>query len=100
MGYYTRHELEIVRGDDNETDYQNDLTELTDYDCLFEDEIKWYDHESDLREFSKKHPKTLFRLSGEGGESGDLWNEYYKNGKMQLCKAKIVFDDYDFSKLR
>jgi len=53
-----------------------------------------------MRQYSLKHPNTLFKLSGEGEESGDIWQEYYLNGKMQLVTAQIVFDDFDESKLK
>jgi len=99
MGYYTRHELEIVQGDNNETDYQEEISELADYGYLFDNECKWYEHEKDMREYSKKYPETVFALKGEGEESGDIWTEYYKDGKMQRAKAKIVVDDYNESLL-
>ena len=52
-----------------------------------------------MREYSKRHPKTVFKLIGTGEEAGDMWIEYYLNGKMQRTVAKIVFDDYDQNKL-
>jgi hypothetical protein len=99
MGYYTRHELEILEGNDNQTDYAQDICDLADYIDLFDDEVKWYSHEEDMKTFSAKHQNTLFKLSGEGEESGDIWIEYHKDGKMQRTKANIVFDKYDESKL-
>ena len=53
-----------------------------------------------MREVSKQHPNVLFELSGEGGENGDLWKAYFKNGKMQMCKAKIIYDDFDEAQLQ
>jgi hypothetical protein len=52
-----------------------------------------------MRKVSKHYPDLVFKLSGEGEESGDVWVEYYKNGKMQRCSTKITFDEYDESKL-
>ncbi len=99
MGYYTQHELEVIDGDislirefineNEEAAYAIDGNGCTEESC------KWYDHEEDLRKFSKKHPKELFKLSGEGEESGDIWAEYYKDGKMQRCKAKIIISAFD-----
>ena len=64
-----------------------------------EDNVEWYNHEKDLKEFSKKHSKVLFTLSGEGEENKDMWKKYFLNGKMQVAKAKITFDPFDKSKL-
>lgn len=94
MGYYTRYELETVRGGDNETDYEEEVTDKVGYNP-FGDETKWYSFEKDMKKVSKKHPNSLFELSGEGEESGDIWKAYFKNGKMQMCKAKITYDDFD-----
>ena len=65
----------------------------------FGDSTKWYNHEKDLKEFSKKHPKVLFTLSGEGEENEDMWKKYFLNGKMQVARAEITFDPFDKSKL-
>ncbi len=99
MGYYTNHELEIVDGDIGliselrncceEASYAIDDTGSEEQGC------KWYDHEKDLREFSTKHPAALFVLNGEGEENGDIWREYYRNGKMQRCKAVIAMPKFN-----
>jgi len=100
MGYYTKHELEIISGNDNVTDYEKEIGEISEYgDSVFEESIKWHDCIKDMLEYSKKHPKTLFCITGEGEESGDLWKHYYLNGKMQNCEAKIVYDEFDETKL-
>lgn len=62
--------------------------------------IKWYEHEKDILAISRRFPKILFILEGEGEDSGDIWKKYFKNGKIQVCKAKITFDEFDESKLR
>jgi hypothetical protein len=99
MGYYTLHQLEIVKGNDGVTDYEKEISELSEYADCFSDSIKWYEHETDMRVYSLKHPNTLFKLSGEGEESGDIWAEYYLNGKMQKVYAEIVLAPFDESKL-
>jgi len=98
MGYYTNYELEIVEGGDYNTDYEEVVAEQVDYNP-FEEETKWYHHEKDMVNVSKKHPKVLFKLKGEGEEAGDLWVNYYKDGKSQHCPGVITFDEYDESKL-
>ena len=61
---------------------------------------KWYDHEEDMRAFSLKHPGVLFEMTGEGEENEDMWRKYFKDGKMQVCKARITFDDFDEKKMK
>ena len=97
MGYYTMHELTV--SDDNVNDHVAAIELVSGYSGLFEDTVKWYDRERDMRGYSKDNPSVLCELKGEGEESGDLWIEYYKSGKMQRCKAKITYADYDESKL-
>jgi hypothetical protein len=103
MGYYTRHNLEIINGDNDLIAEFRSSSEEAEYAIEdnggSSDSSKWYRHEADLKAFSLIHPSVLFKLSGEGEESGDIWIEYYKNGKMQQCKANISFDDFDESKL-
>lgn len=61
---------------------------------------KWYDHEDDMKKFSKENPGVLFTLHGEGEESGDVWTKYFFNGKMQVEKQpKWVPPPFDKSKL-
>ena len=53
-----------------------------------------------MKEFSKLFPIALFSLSGEGEEQGDIWVEYYQNGKMQEAMAKITYEEFDVNKLK
>lgn len=99
MGYYTRHDLEILNGNDYTTDYKSEISELAGYGDCFDDRIKWYNHEEDMRTYSQSHPNVLFKLSGDGEENGDLWVEYYFNGKMQREKIEVKFEPFDKSKL-
>jgi hypothetical protein len=100
MGYLTSYKLEIIEGYDFVTDYKKEIGEESGYGDPFDVYCKWYQHETDMRAYSKKHPKTLFKLSGVGEENGDLWHEYYLKGKMQRVQAEIVFANYDASKLQ
>jgi hypothetical protein len=110
MGYYTRYELSIQ--DDPKGPYLDPTQVISDLrkECDYakyalnengdtQESCKWYDHEDDLRKFSKKYRGTVFVLKGEGEETGDLWVKYFLNGKMQVTKAKISFDPYDPSKV-
>lgn len=99
MGYYTRFKLEIIKGDDKVTDYAKEICEISGYGDVFNNERKWYDCESDMKKISLNHPNTVFKISGKGEESGDIWSRYFLNGKCQYCVAKIVVDDFDENKL-
>lgn len=59
------------------------------------DRTKWYEHEADLREMSRRFPGVLFKLTGDGEESGDLWAAYALDGKWQKHKARVVVGDCD-----
>jgi len=99
MGYYTQHQLTVSEGFVQEHVEQISLISGYSQDLFEGEEVKWYSHEKDMRAHSLNWPELLFTLKGEGEESGDIWIEYYKNGKMQRCKARVVFDDFDESKL-
>lgn len=99
MGYYTSYELEIIEGDKSVIKELREENSNAKYSFCDngdpESTTKWYDHNEDMVEFSLKHKDVLFKLTGEGEESGDIWVKYYKNGKMQHCQAKIVIPEYD-----
>lgn len=64
------------------------------------DSCTWYDHASDMQWLSKKFPTVLFTLKGEGEESGDLWVKYFRDGKMQECRAQVAFPPFDANELK
>ena len=103
MGYSTSYELSIIKGEDSIQDVIESLDEIEYEDFLYaldedgdsNEPCKWYNHEDDLRNLSKKHPCSVFKLSGRGDSSGDIWSKYFKDGKMQHEQAKIVIEDYN-----
>jgi hypothetical protein len=101
MGYYTRHELEhddTSYPNGGRIDHDEGITAVSGYQySVFDDEIKWYDHEKDMRKYSKKFPKVTFIISGVGEEEEDYWKEYHKNGKMLRCKGdmKVTYEPFD-----
>ena len=101
MGYYTRYELEIVSGDDYVTDYAEEISEASNYNDCFDDDIKWYDYANEMTEYSKKHPDTLFKILGYGEGDGepDVWEHYFKNGKSHKIQGKIVFEEFKIEEL-
>lgn len=58
-------------------------------------EIKWYHWEEDMLLLSSKFPDILFVLYGEGEDADDLWNAYFIDGKVQICKAEITYPNFD-----
>ena len=107
MGYYTWHNLEVSRipGYTNGPTPEDAIKQLRedsegakyalDEDGNGQDSCKWYEHEQDLRNISRKFPHLLFKLSGEGEENGDLWEIYAVNGVLQECRAEIVYPPMD-----
>ena len=101
MGYSTTYTLSTTQGYDNQEEIEDFLQEISGYPIEFgwNDSCKWYDHEKHMKLLSRIYTETTFLLEGEGEESGDIWRKYFKNGKMQVCKAEIVFPAFDESKL-
>ena len=109
MGYYTDYEIYVTdpQGNTWTGEFLNENRKDHDYfDSLCRNEgalnARWYDHEYDIAEASKnpKFKDYLIKLIGEGEEPGDLWIKYFKNGKVQVCKAEIVYPHFDESKLK
>lgn len=111
MGYYTYHNLDI-RTADNKDKHPEEATIIHQLreenqnaaysfneDGSCNSETKWYDMVKDMCEFSKKHFGALFVIRGEGEEPDDRWYCYFLHGRYQECRAKITYEDYDFSKL-
>jgi hypothetical protein len=110
MGYYTSYTLSVDTKECSPGVHESDvihhfrsINEEAKYtlDAFGEpeDTCKWYDHEKDLKDFSRFYPDAVFELKGEGEESGDMWKLYVKNGKSQRCNAIITFEKFDESKL-
>lgn len=54
------------------------------FDCHYD--CKWYEHETDMLDLSKAFPDLTFCLHGEGEKQLDVWDEYYLNGNMEVCR--------------
>jgi hypothetical protein len=104
MGYGTRYELLLKPYKDEVIPELREYSEGAAYalndDGESSESCKWYEHENELKTFSKRHPNILFTLLGEGEESGDIWRLYVKDGKKKKVKAKLIFEEYDEDKLR
>lgn len=109
MGYSTSYQLDVRHIDDRAADVDAIIPDLrgTNFEASYavdeygntNNSCKWYDHERDLKEFSKGYPSFVFTLHGEGEESGDLWDKYFVAGKMQECRAEVVYEAFDPAKL-
>lgn len=88
--YPFRETIEDAEEDDSDASY---------FGMTCDESSKWYGHDRDMLELSKAFPEIVFCLHGEGSINDDMWNNYYKNGKMQHCKAIITYEEYDESKL-
>lgn len=103
MGYRTYHtltvfDLNMVELPEDVQDKHSEEIEETTGAC-FTDECKWYEHTEEMAEYSKKYPDCIFKIHGEGEDFGDLWDEYFLNGKHQSCPAQIYYPKFDMEKL-
>ncbi len=112
MGYYTDYILSIYEASENfdikkiETficnkQEENDdfmyAIDLVDIFNLFSG--KWYEHDKDMKILSKNFSSLVFKLHGEGEETPDIWDAYYKNGKKCMCKATIHIPSFNENEL-
>ena len=82
MGYRTYHTLTVIP--DIHGNHAENIGVLSKYgNDVWDDEVKWYDCEADMREYSKKYPDLLFIIDGRGEESDDVWRHWYRNGAVQ-----------------
>ena len=110
MGYYTDYSLSMVGSQHGDAQKIYDFSQEKDMGIIYgftvwgdyletSDSMKWYKHEDEMRIISKEFPHILFELHGNGEDTEDIWDEYYRDGKMQRCKAEIVIPPFDESKM-
>jgi len=75
------------------------LIEIVGYNPLYES-CKWYEHEQDMVRLSSEFPQILFTLEGEGEDNHDIWKKYFKKGKIQICTATIIFEEFHETMLK
>jgi hypothetical protein len=93
MRYYTDFDIT-----GNSEEIQQRIKEVSGYNYF--NGIKWYSSDKDMKQISLEFPDVILTLDGVGDkEALDIWKAYYKNGKGFTAKAKIVFEEYDESKL-
>ena len=104
MGYYTYHKLTIEPKDEKLlaqiiTAIESESYEVRQALAGDSESMKWYSHDEDMRELSKKWPNVIFHLEGEGEDNEDIWVATYQNGRCHHRHAKIVIDPFDPEKL-
>ena len=116
MGYYTSHTMEVKTGSHKVSDIANSI--YNEIGSIFyglnepqqfllnneksngtfflgsSEQVKWYDEEDDMIEFSKKFPDAEFIIHGEGEEQGDVWEHWYKNGTMKERHQEYYWTDW------
>lgn len=60
----------------------------------------WKTYNEDMLNFSQLHPKVIFMLFAKGQDDLDITKHYYIDGRVQHCKARIIFPKFDRKKLR
>lgn len=101
MGYYTDHKL-TIEPDDEDLLRQIIDGELTNSELRYAldgETSKWYEHDTDMRELSRKWPNVIFHLHGEGDSNDDIWTATYSNGLCHHRAAQITIDPFDPDKL-
>lgn len=89
MGYYTQYTMRKTDSSPTVQDVAITLANTNGSDHWLEIlngsyDVKWYEHEKDMKEVSLKYPNQVIALHGVGEENGDEWIKYFYNGKCQV----------------
>lgn len=107
MGYYTYFEMEMENLSDESNVTEEEVVEALiresawfdsfdrgkDFEELFNDGLKWYDWEDDMKAVSLSFPNVVFTLWGRGEEYDDLWKGFFYKGRSFYSPAKIIYDE-------
>lgn len=102
MGYYTTFHLYVLKDNLLTQDFSfiEDLDDLNIDGQLYWqiktpdacEDAKWYNHDSDMVEFSKMYPARTFVLFGEGESHDDQWCSIYHNGNFVTANSRTVYE--------
>ena len=100
MGYYTWYTLEVLKDPDNQEDqFWEKLDSFTGFATDFKkfggSEAKWYNWEADMTILSKKFPKMLFILEGNGEEALDIWRAHFCNGQCNYREIQTYWEEFN-----
>lgn len=89
MSYDTRYTLASDDGIDHRADVAAASTFFN--GCGWPEEAcSWYEHAREMIAYSRKHPTVTFVLDGDGEEVGDVWRQWFKNGKAQQWRLPKI----------
>ena len=77
---------------DNSTNWLKEIKSLVE-----NDEMKWYDCETDMLGISQQYPDIYFEIYGDGEDSDDFWVAYFYNGIKTGGQAEIIYPTFDKS---
>lgn len=92
---------EFIKNEQNKNDDFMYVFDGEDLDHNYEiyGEGKWYDFHEDMTKLSKAFPEVVFKLSGDGEETDDVWTTYYMGGKSQSAKRTVIVEEFNPNKL-
>ena len=65
---------------------------------VFDQLNEWEMYDIDMKNYSMNYPELVFLLTGY---DGNLWCNYYNNGKVQRCRdVQILIDKFNKKKLK
>lgn len=107
MGYYTYYYGEVYEGQVDEKDVALAIANLPEFafvnkddiktidDVIAFDSMKWYNCVEDMKKVSLQFPGVTIKIHGDGEDSDDMWNAYFKDGKAVVYRAEIFYPYYD-----
>lgn len=60
----------------------------------------FYGHNEAFKVLSNEHRDEVIMLTGDGKDRRDFWCKYFFNGRMQREQGRIVYPEFDASKLK
>lgn len=112
MGYYSTFDLQVSKEDGSELKQSEFDSIVKNFDvlgvinyALGEDlhtyeNVKWYAYREHIAFVSKLFPECLFTVKRDGEEPGDHEVSYFKDGKIHMTQARLVFDEFDVNSLK
>ena len=101
MGYYTSYDIAFEGDFEQKKEFEEDLLKISAYsdgrldssvvelletNCVY---AKLYDLEAWIAQLAPKYPNLLIILTGDGEESGDIWEKRWKGGESEYQEAVI-----------